>query len=119
MQALSYVSPKALLKALLPGQAPPSGAEGAGAGGEDARLAAFKRYIADKERRGSLEEVPDFPEGLTWLNSSPLKLKRYPPPPSRHLFYIKRKKYAEELGPRGGVGPSRSNIGPGSRGFAL
>ena len=74
MQAFSYVSPKAFLKALLPGQGAPRVQEES-AGGET-RVAAFKRYIADKERRGGLEQVPEFPQGLQWFNSAPLKLGR-------------------------------------------
>lgn len=72
MQALTYVSPKALIKALLPSGGPPEGQ----ADTESDRTAAFVRYIAEKERRGGLEEVPEFPAGLTWFNSSPLSLGR-------------------------------------------
>lgn len=69
---LSYVSPKAVLKALVPQNIPSMGA----ASEQEERVAAFKRYIASKEARLDLEAVPEFPVGLTWFNSPPLKLSR-------------------------------------------
>lgn len=73
MQAFSYVSPNALLKALLPRDEP---TEGSQMQGLDERIAAFRQYIADKERRGSMQAVPEFPLGSTWFNASPLSLAR-------------------------------------------
>ena len=73
LQTLSYVSPRAILKAFLPEQKPPQSGE---ADTGNAKVAAFERYIADKERRGALEEVPEFPARLSWFNSSPLRLDR-------------------------------------------
>lgn len=74
VQTLSYVSPRAILKAFLPDQKPP---QSGGADTGNAKIAAFERYIADKERRGALEEVPEFPARLSWFNSSPLRLDRF------------------------------------------
>ncbi|KXZ45018.1 hypothetical protein GPECTOR_59g625 [Gonium pectorale] len=68
-KAMSYASPQALLNALLP---PPAPAAPGDASGD--RVAAFKRYIADLERRGGGREVPEFPAGADWLNSAPLRL---------------------------------------------
>ncbi len=64
---------RSVLKAFLPEEKPPQ-ASPADAG--SARIAAFERFIADKERRGALEEVPEFPAGLSWFNSTPLRLGR-------------------------------------------
>ncbi|KAI3423812.1 hypothetical protein D9Q98_009648 [Chlorella vulgaris] len=73
-QSLSYASPRALLNALFPqGQLPAkSGAPESGNG----RVAAFKRYIADMEKRGGGQAVPEFPSGLDWFNAPPLRLSR-------------------------------------------
>ncbi|EFJ50214.1 hypothetical protein VOLCADRAFT_80356 [Volvox carteri f. nagariensis] len=73
-KAMSFASPQALINALMPPPAPES------LDGGD-RVAAFKRYIADLERRGGGREVPDFPRGADWLNSAPLTLTG--PPTSR------------------------------------
>ena len=72
MQALSYLSPQALLRAVFSQQQPHSSLESDG----DDRVASFKRYIASKEARGGVEAVPEFPAGATWFNSPPLKLSR-------------------------------------------
>lgn len=40
------------------------------------RVAAFKRFIGDLERRGGGEQVPEFPLGADWLNAPPLRLDR-------------------------------------------
>ncbi|GAB4822761.1 hypothetical protein N2152v2_009807 [Parachlorella kessleri] len=72
-KSLSYVSPRALLNALLPSSGP-STAPGAGEGG--GRVAAFKRYIADLEKRGGGQQVPEFARDLDWLNSAPLNFSR-------------------------------------------
>ncbi|PNW74118.1 hypothetical protein CHLRE_13g586050v5 [Chlamydomonas reinhardtii] len=73
LEAMKYASPAALMNAL----APPPDPSAAVAGGGD-RVAAFKRYIADLERRGGGKEVPDFPRGADWLNSAPLTLTGAP-----------------------------------------
>ena len=73
LQAFSYVSPRAILRTLLQGEGAPRGTPS----DLDDRIAAFRRYIADKERRQALEAVPEFPPGLTWFNSPPLKLGRW------------------------------------------
>ncbi|GLC49396.1 hypothetical protein PLESTB_000214800 [Pleodorina starrii] len=67
-KAMSFASPQALINALLPPPAPAQLEEGGD------RVSAFKRYIADLERRGGGREVPDFPRGADWLNSAPLSL---------------------------------------------
>lgn len=72
LQALTYVSPRAILKALMPAETPTQNQNDS----DDDRIAAFVRYIAEKESRGALEDVSEFPPGLTWFNSSPLKLNR-------------------------------------------
>ncbi|KAL4421480.1 hypothetical protein ABPG75_010771 [Micractinium tetrahymenae] len=71
VQSLSYASPKALLNALLPQAQLP-----AEAAVDEGRVAAFKRYIADMEKRGGMQQVPEFTAGLDWLNAPPLKLSR-------------------------------------------
>ncbi|KAK3238865.1 hypothetical protein CYMTET_51159 [Cymbomonas tetramitiformis] len=38
------------------------------------RVEAFKRYIADQERRQSGKQVPEFPKGLPWFNTAPLRV---------------------------------------------
>ena len=73
LQAFSYVSPRAILRSLLQGEGAPRGTPS----DLDDRIAAFRRYIAEKERRQALEAVPEFPPGLTWFNSPPLKLSRW------------------------------------------
>eukprot|EP00884_Botryococcus_braunii_P006329 jgi/Botrbrau1/15698/Bobra.4_1s0071.2 len=70
-KAMSFASPKGLLNALLPRASPPSSEEGS-----VSREAAFRRYIADLERRGGGEQVPQFPTGLQWFNAPPLRLDR-------------------------------------------
>ncbi|KAI7838239.1 hypothetical protein COHA_007984 [Chlorella ohadii] len=73
-QSLSYVSPQAILNALLPqAQLPAAAAE---TGGDGGRVAAFKRYIADLEKRGGGTAVPEFPAGADWLNAPPLRMSR-------------------------------------------
>ena len=72
VQAFSYVSPNALLKAAFPDQKGPEQADV----GPEGRIAAFKQYISDKEKRATMQLVPDFPSGLTWFNSSPLSMQR-------------------------------------------
>ena len=71
MQAMSFVSPKALLNALLPREDVSKTVTLS----ED-RVPAFKRYIADLEKRGGGEVVPEFPANAEWLNAPPLKLGR-------------------------------------------
>lgn len=74
LQSLSYVSPQALLNALFPsGGALAAGAAQADSGG---RVAAFKRFIRDQERRGGGQAVPEFPAGADWMNAPPLRLAR-------------------------------------------
>ena len=70
LQSLSYASPKALLNALLPRATPVT------TGTPVDRVAAFKRFIGDIERRGGGEIVPGFPNGADWLNAPPLRLDR-------------------------------------------
>ena len=72
-QALSFASPKALLKALLPQPAP---AASPGTAQQAERVAAFRRFIQGIERRGGGEKVPEFPAGARWFNSPPLRLAR-------------------------------------------
>lgn len=71
LQALSYVSPQAVLKALLPQAAPPRPSP---SDVEGTRVAAFQRFITDLEKRGGGEQAPEFPAGLQWFNAPPLKL---------------------------------------------
>ncbi|GIM03392.1 hypothetical protein Vretimale_8094 [Volvox reticuliferus] len=71
-KAMSFASPQALINALVPPPAPKTLDESTD------RVSAFKRYIADLERRGGGREVPEFPKGADWLNSAPLTLS-YPP----------------------------------------
>ena len=71
LQALSYVSPQAVLKALLPQAAPP---RPSASDVEGTRVAAFRRFITDLEKRGGGEQAPEFPAGLQWFNAPPLKL---------------------------------------------
>ena len=71
LQALSYISPQAVLKALLPQAAPP---RPSASDVEGTRVAAFRRFITDLEKRGGGEQAPEFPAGLQWLNAPPLKL---------------------------------------------
>jgi thiol-disulfide isomerase/thioredoxin len=59
-----------VLNLLLPRPAPPSAPEPGG------RVAAFKRFISDLERRGGGEVAPDFPVGADWLNAPRLSLFR-------------------------------------------
>ncbi|KAG2443188.1 hypothetical protein HYH02_009265 [Chlamydomonas schloesseri] len=73
LEAMKYGSPAALMNAL----APPPDPSALAAEGD--RVAAFKRYIADLERRGGGKEVPDFPRGADWINSAPLTLAGAPP----------------------------------------
>ena len=73
VQALSFASPKALLKALLPGAQP---AAPSGSGERAERVAAFRRFIESVERRGG-ETVPEFPSGAQWFNAPPLQLARF------------------------------------------
>ncbi|KAK9805135.1 hypothetical protein WJX72_001459 [[Myrmecia] bisecta] len=68
-KAMSYASPQAVVNALLPRKGPPTAEE-------NSRVAAFKRFIADQERRGGGEPVPEFPQGMQWYNAPPLKLNR-------------------------------------------
>lgn len=77
---MSFASPKALLNALLPRAAPQVPQDGS-----VSREAAFRRYIADLEKRGGGEVVPQFPTGLQWFNSPPLRLDRSVPLPFMHL----------------------------------
>ena len=72
-QALSFASPKALLKALLP---QPTPAASPGTAQQAERVAAFRRFIQGVERRGGGEKVPEFPAGAQWFNSPPLRLAR-------------------------------------------
>lgn len=81
VQALSFASPKALLKALLPG-AQPEALSGSAQRAE--RLAAFRRFIESVERRGG-EAVPEFPSGAQWFNAPPLQLARFA---SACFFYM-------------------------------
>lgn len=73
MQAFSFASPKALLKALLP---QPQPAASSGSAQQAERVAAFRRFIEGVERRGGGERVPEFPAGAQWFNSPPLQLAR-------------------------------------------
>lgn len=75
VQALSFVSPKALLKALLPGAQP---AAPSGSAERAERVAAFRRFIESVEHRGG-EAVPEFPSGAQWFNAPPLQLARFAP----------------------------------------
>jgi hypothetical protein len=68
---MSFASFKGLMNAVLPAPAPPPAADG-----EASRVQAFKRFIADLERRGGGEKLPEFPPALEWLNAPPLKLSR-------------------------------------------
>jgi thiol-disulfide isomerase/thioredoxin len=76
MQSMSYISPRAVLNALLPSAASSAlsatNEEGEGRG----RVAAFKRFIANLEQRGGGVLVPEFPAKLDWLNSVPLTVGR-------------------------------------------
>lgn len=72
VQAFSFGSPKALLRALLPQSSPTSQPHAA----HDERVAAFKRYLVDVESRGGGDAIPAFPAGATWLNAPPLRLNR-------------------------------------------
>lgn len=65
LQSLSYASPQALLNLLFPQQTLPSTAP---YNGDNERLDAFKRFIADAERRAV--PIPDFPPNSDWLNVS-------------------------------------------------
>ena len=84
MQALSFVSPKALLKALLPGTQP---AAPSGSAEHAERVAAFRRFIESIERRGG-EAVPEFPSGAQWFNAPPLQLARFAPACSSPMLPI-------------------------------
>ncbi|PNH05466.1 NHL repeat-containing protein 2, partial [Tetrabaena socialis] len=88
-KAMSFASPQALMNALMPppvraggdglGRFEPGAPSGLGSGADSGdRVEAFKRYIGDLERRGGGREVPDFPRGGDWLNSSPLILSGPP-----------------------------------------
>ena len=77
LQSLSYVSPKAVLKALNPLQGqlpPPTSLETSSS--STTRVEAFKRFISDMERRGGGEIVPPFPPGADWFNAPPLQWGR-------------------------------------------
>lgn len=65
MQSLEFVGPKAILSAVLPRSQPTLEATDAA----EVRRAAFKRFIAAVERRGSSENVPEFPVGAQWYNT--------------------------------------------------
>ena len=73
LQALSYVSPQAVLKALLPPAGPP---QPSASDVEGTRGAAFRRFITDLEKRGGGEQAAEFPVGLQWFNAPPLRLSR-------------------------------------------
>ncbi|KAG2497240.1 hypothetical protein HYH03_004827 [Edaphochlamys debaryana] len=73
-RAMSFASPQALINMVAPPPAPQASP------GEGDRVAAFRRYIADLERRGGGKLVPDFPRGADWLNTAPLSMAG---PPSR------------------------------------
>lgn len=65
VQSFEYASPKAILSALMPRAQPtPVATDDA-----EVRHAAFKRFIASLERRGSSEKVPEFPSGAQWYNT--------------------------------------------------
>lgn len=67
---MSFASFKGLMNQILPRENP-----AASVGAVD-RVSAFERYIADLERRGGGEQVPDFAQGLEWLNAPPLSMSR-------------------------------------------
>lgn len=65
VQSLEFASPKAIISALLPRSQPAPDV----ADTSEVRRAAFKRFIASVERRGSSEKVPEFPVGAQWYNT--------------------------------------------------
>ncbi|CAG9461274.1 unnamed protein product [Pedinophyceae sp. YPF-701] len=72
-KAMSFVSPQAVLNALLPAAAPPGVTMGnttarGSAGPPAERVAAFKKFIADLEASGRMQQVPAFPRGAEWFN---------------------------------------------------
>eukprot|EP00850_Spirogloea_muscicola_P023380 SM000352S13428 [mRNA] locus=s352:43307:48636:- [translate_table: standard] len=74
LKALSYVSPRAILNAVLGGTQLPARQPGQVAG--EGRIADLTHYIADLEKRGGGRRVPEFQSNLQWLNSPPLQLGR-------------------------------------------
>jgi len=70
-KAMSYANPKAIVNTFMS-----LGSIRTGVGSSGSRVAAFKRFIGDVEKRGGGEAVPEFPLGLTWLNSPPLHMAR-------------------------------------------
>lgn len=70
-KALSYVSPKAIINALVGVAGLPSSTnEG------EARITELKQYIADLDRRGGGAQVPEFESQLDWLNTAPLSMNK-------------------------------------------
>ncbi|CAM6081683.1 unnamed protein product [Calypogeia fissa] len=72
-KAMSYVSPKALLNAVV-GVSNPMANSGDATSSQ--RVKQFTKYIADIEAKGGGELVQDFKPQLEWLNSPPLSLQR-------------------------------------------
>jgi len=74
---MSFASPRAILRALLPGGDPSRLVDGADTAA--ARVAAFRRFVESVEARGGGEPVPEFPASAAggWLNvRRPLTLSR-------------------------------------------